>query len=537
MKTKKVKGNNVASKSKKVKLQNTGMKRLFNIKGLVIIIALVSFSIGGYFILFSKASGPVTNTYNPPNIYLSPTTQPLQANQTFQVQVRANSGTTSVNAIEADFTYPASLIDIVSIDTTTSAYQTQAVNSGALGNVSIARAQIGGLTGDQLVAIITFKAKTTGGNVSLSFVNGTELISSSNNTNILPSLSSAYGATYKIDTLPPVVSVTSPANNTNIELGATQNITVSATDADSDVQKVEFYIDGILKNTITSATGPYAYSWSTVGVTEGAHTIYAKAYDQFNFVAQSTTINTTVSDKTTPTVSITAPINNALVSGIVTINATASDNTNGSGLAKVEFYQGTTLINTDTASPFTFAWDSKTSADGAYSLTAKAYDKAGTPNVKTSTAVSVNVDNADKTAPTQPGSFKTTAIGLQNVSLSWTASTDNVGVTAYKVTRNGTQVYNGTALTFADDGLAKNTQYTYSVTAVDGAGNSSTASTLTAKTLTPKPGDVNSDNVVNVQDLSIVISRWGTNDATADLNKNGRVDISDISIIISNWGL
>ncbi|MBP7821219.1 hypothetical protein KA043_03930, partial [Candidatus Saccharibacteria bacterium] len=256
MKTKKKKGKKVASN--KVKLQNSGIKQFFNLKGLVIVLALVSFSVGGYFVLFSKAAGPVTNTYNPPNVYLSPTTQPLQANQTFQVQVRANSGTTNVNAVQADFTYPATLIDIVSIDTTTSAYQTQAVNNGAAGNVSIARAQIGGLTGDKLVAIVTFKAKTTGGNVNLSFINGTELISSSSNANILPSLSSAYGSQYKIDTVPPVVSVTSPANSAVIEFGATQNITVSATDASSDVQKVEFYVDGLLKNTITSATGPYS---------------------------------------------------------------------------------------------------------------------------------------------------------------------------------------------------------------------------------------------------------------------------------------
>jgi len=535
MKTKKKKGKKVASN--KVKLQNSGIKQFFNLKGLVIVLALVSFSVGGYFVLFSKAAGPVTNTYNPPNVYLSPTTQPLQANQTFQVQVRANSGTTNVNAVQADFTYPATLIDIVSIDTTTSAYQTQAVSTGAAGNVSIARAQIGGLTGDQLVAIVTFKAKTTGGNVNLSFINGTELINSTTNSNILPSLASAYGSQYKIDTLPPVVSVTAPLNAAAIELGATQNITANATDASSDVQKVEFYVDGLLKNTVTSATGPYSYGWSTVGVTEGAHTIYAKSYDQFNFVAQSATINVTVADKVAPTVSISSPINNAQVSGLVTINSTASDNANGSGLAKVEFYQGATLINTDTAAPFSYVWDSKTAADGTYSLTAKAYDKALVPNVKTSTAVSVVVDNADKTAPSQPGSFKTTSVGLQNVSLSWTASTDNVGVTGYKVSRNGTQVYSGPALTFADTGLSKSTQYTYSVVATDAAGNNSTASTLVATTLTPKPGDVNGDNAINIQDLSIVISKWGTNDAAADLNKNSKVDISDISIIISNWGL
>ncbi len=49
-------------------------------------------------------------------------------------------------------------------------------------------------------------------------------------------------------------------------------------------------------------------------------------------------------------------------------------------------------------------------------------------------------------------------------------------------------------------------------------------------------GDVNFDGIVNIADLSIIISRWGTGDRAADQNRNGVVDISDISVVISTWG-
>jgi len=51
----------------------------------------------------------------------------------------------------------------------------------------------------------------------------------------------------------------------------------------------------------------------------------------------------------------------------------------------------------------------------------------------------------------------------------------------------------------------------------------------------PKPGDINSDGVVNIFDLSILLSNWGATGGVADINKDGRVDIFDLSILLSNW--
>ncbi|MDC0712117.1 lectin [Stigmatella sp. ncwal1] len=81
----------------------------------------------------------------------------------------------------------------------------------------------------------------------------------------------------------------------------------------------------------------------------------------------------------------------------------------------------------------------------------------------------------DTTPPTAPTQLVGSASGT-SVTLSWNASTDNVGVTGYDVLRNGAKVGTATGTTFADSGLAASTAYTYAVVARDGQGNLSTAS-------------------------------------------------------------
>jgi hypothetical protein len=49
------------------------------------------------------------------------------------------------------------------------------------------------------------------------------------------------------------------------------------------------------------------------------------------------------------------------------------------------------------------------------------------------------------------------------------------------------------------------------------------------------PGDLNNDNIVNISDLSILLSSYGTNNANADINSDGIVGINDLSILLSNY--
>jgi len=50
------------------------------------------------------------------------------------------------------------------------------------------------------------------------------------------------------------------------------------------------------------------------------------------------------------------------------------------------------------------------------------------------------------------------------------------------------------------------------------------------------PGDLNNDNSVNVTDLSILLSNYGTANSTADINSDGTVNILDMSILLSHYG-
>lgn len=97
----------------------------------------------------------------------------------------------------------------------------------------------------------------------------------------------------------------------------------------------------------------------------------------------------------------------------------------------------------------------------------------------------------DTTPPSAPSNLVATVSGTSGIDLSWTASTDNVGVTSYRVHRSTdsvTFVLAGTSTTtgFADLGLAAGTTYHYRVTALDAAGNESAVSN-TVQATTPAP--------------------------------------------------
>src|SRR5579883_2280457 len=93
--------------------------------------------------------------------------------------------------------------------------------------------------------------------------------------------------------------------------------------------------------------------------------------------------------------------------------------------------------------------------------------------------------SADTTPPSVPTGITATAVSSAQINLSWTASTDNVGVVGYRVFRNGVQVGSTTALSYTDTGLAAATSYTYTVAAFDAAGNVSAQSTGTTATTFP----------------------------------------------------
>src|SRR5204863_167482 len=98
-------------------------------------------------------------------------------------------------------------------------------------------------------------------------------------------------------------------------------------------------------------------------------------------------------------------------------------------------------------------------------------------------SASASVTIADTTPPTTPTGLTATVAGSTGANLSWTASTDNVGVTGYIVRRNGVQVATPATTSFADTGLSAATTYSYTDTARDRAGNTSANSASASVTI------------------------------------------------------
>ena len=159
------------------------------------------------------------------------------------------------------------------------------------------------------------------------------------------------------------------------ESGSTGSITLSANASDNvGVTMVEFYIDGLLK--ATSNLSPYNVAFDSTTITNGTHSLVAKAYDAAGNIGTSTAVSFSVSNPPAGG-DVTAPVVSASESGAsnaVTFSANATDNV---GVAKVEFYVDGALKGTDTTSPYSMTYDSRLLTNASHALTAKAYDAAG----------------------------------------------------------------------------------------------------------------------------------------------------------------
>jgi len=119
----------------------------------------------------------------------------------------------------------------------------------------------------------------------------------------------------------PVCSLTSPSNGQVLK--STVSVIASASD-DVGVEKVLFYIDGVCVSTDTSSL--YQWEWNTVSYSEGAHSIYAVAYDSAGNSGQSAVVNVTVNNiNDAPSLDLISPTSGETVSGIYDITWLASD--------------------------------------------------------------------------------------------------------------------------------------------------------------------------------------------------------------------
>ncbi|HYC29472.1 MAG TPA: Ig-like domain-containing protein, partial [Chitinophagaceae bacterium] len=188
------------------------------------------------------------------------------------------------------------------------------------------------------------------------------------------------------DIKPPTISITSPSAGS-----VTGNVNITANAFDSvGVVGVQFYING---NPLEAEdlAAPYTIAWNTALIPNGNYTITGRARDAAGNMTTSAPINVSVNnipDTQAPIVNLTSP-SAGTISGTVNVSANATDNV---GVAGVQFLlNGNPLGAEDIDAPYTYSWNTITSPNSSYTITARARDAAG--NMTISTGVNVTISN------------------------------------------------------------------------------------------------------------------------------------------------
>ena len=253
-----------------------------------------------------------------------------------------------------------------------------------------------------------------------------------------------------------------------------------------------------------------AQATTTSGVSAGAIGISQSGFESLQMTYNATALVAAAPVTVTNTGTITAPYTLALAAQSVNSLASGAQvrtwvvTTVGECTASATVPEGATDTNwtnipamTGTLAPSAKKiYCVRTSITAAQLTSLAATSMVGTLNLVSAlglwnagvTAATPTHTVTDTAAPTVPAALIASATTNSQTTLTWAASTDNVGVTGYEVYRGGILLTTVTSPTFTDTGLSAATTYSYAIKARDAAGNVSAGSGLTAVT-TAATGD------------------------------------------------
>ena len=235
------------------------------------------------------------------------------------------------------------------------------------------------------------------------------------------------------DTTPPSGNITYPPSSATVSGNVT--IKVSAYD-ETAVEQVQISINGTEKS--TDNTEPYEYEWdTTIETDQNDYLISVRITDEAGNETVLSTISVFVNnlgDGTGPIVNITSPASNQIVFGEIEVTASAYDE---SGVNRVEFYQNSSLVGTDTEAPYAYTWNTNDESDDSDHIwSAIAFDSYDYSTQ--SQSIILHVDNNDNVPPSGLILYPYAGQHLSGEVEIQVSATDNQGVASVDFAINGT---------------------------------------------------------------------------------------------------
>ncbi|MFK7004619.1 endonuclease [Flavobacterium covae] len=284
------------------------------------------------------------------------------------------------------------------------------------------------------------------------------------------------------------------------------------------VTSYNVYLNDALKITVTGTNA------IITGLTAStSYSFIVKAKDAAGNLSNASTTLNVITATGADTIAPSNPTN-LIASNITTTTCTLSwgASTDNIGVTGYDVYQGTILKTSVTNTNATITG---LTASSNYSFTVKAKDAAGNVSGSSSVLNVTTATGADTIAPSNPTNLIASNITTTTCTLSWGASTDNIGVTGYDVYQGTILKTSVTNTNATITGLTASSNYSFTVKAKDAARNVSSSSNLL--NVTTKA------NVTSVSDLyfSEYLEGSSNNKALEITNKTG-VAVSLSSYVI-----
>jgi hypothetical protein len=172
--------------------------KLDHFNGYAVLFFGISFALIATLSVIGTMAAKPTSARATPNLSVAPTSQSVGAGTTLTVEVWEDSGDKTVNAVQANISYPIDKFNFVSIDSSGTAFGVDAQAVGGNGKITIARGSTTPITGKQLVAKVKLtplsgsRKKST---AVISFDKGSALLSDTSNSDIL---AATYNGSYTL---------------------------------------------------------------------------------------------------------------------------------------------------------------------------------------------------------------------------------------------------------------------------------------------------------------------------------------------------